>query len=249
MEAFTVKQDSPLTVWGQVQRDLRQRIEQGEFAPGARIPSESALVPHYGVSRMTVRRAIEALATDGLLFSRRGSGSFVTERSDLIRCEVNLLRPWREQLLATGHVARSRLISYSRNGEVPEELLAVIQHDDGDRLGFGVHVQEVNGVAIAITESWMPANGAAVLGRNARSAVISASSSIRICFADAGQAKLLGSYHDVQLLEIITQSRLRETGELVELARTSWVASRVKFSYGRTLTVGQLDMSELLPNR
>jgi len=87
-----------------------------------RIPSEADLVAHYGVSRMTVRRAIESLADDGLVNSRRGSGTFVTDRRDLLRYDVDLLRPWREQLLATGHVARSRLMETSANAHVPEDL-------------------------------------------------------------------------------------------------------------------------------
>lgn len=46
--------------------------------------------------------------------------------------------------------------------------------------------------------------------------------------------------------EVTTMSRLRETGELVEFARTSWLASRVRFTFGRSLTLGQIDMSELM---
>lgn len=243
MDPFVVEPDSPLTAWGQVQRDLRRRVDRGEFGPGERIPSEAELVGHYGVSRMTVRRAIEALVTDGYLRSRRGSGTYVTERSDLIRCDVDLLRPWREQLLATGHVARSRLLEFSNDHRVPDDLRQTIEYDDADQLSFGLHLQEVNGVAIAITESWIPA---AVVAAKPRSAAVSAASTVRITFATARQAELLGAYHDVPLLEVTTCSRLRETGGLAELARTSWVASRVHLTYRRSLTLGQIDMSELL---
>lgn len=246
MEPFTVEHDSPLTAWGQVHRDIRRRIDVGEFAPGSRIPSEAELVARYGVSRVTVRRAIEALGSDGYVHSRRGSGTFVNPREDLIRCEVDLLRPWREQLLASGYVARSRLLEYERDATVPDDLGRLVENDHPTALSFGLHLQEVNGVAIAITESWVSAGMGSVVPLMSRGAIVTASSSVNVVFAHARQAHLLGAYHDVPLLEIVTASRLRETGELVELARTAWVASRVRFTYRRSLTVGQIDMSELL---
>ncbi|MCE7481198.1 GntR family transcriptional regulator [Microbacterium profundi] len=245
MHAFTVKHDSPLTAWGQVHRDLRQRIEVGEFVPGNRLPSEAELVTAYTVSRATVRRAIEALIADGYVHSRRGSGTFVNKRADLFRCEVELLRPWREQLLASGFVARSRLLEYEPDTEIPPVLRPNIEHDHHDRMSFGLHLQEVNGIAIAITQSWIPAH-AMVLTAMPRTALVTAASAVRVDFADRSQAALLGAHHDVPLVEIVTTSRLRETGELVELARTSWVANRVRLVYRRNLVVGQIDMSELL---
>jgi hypothetical protein len=44
---FVIEHDSPLTAWGQVHRDLRRRVEAGEFAVGARIPSEAELIAFY----------------------------------------------------------------------------------------------------------------------------------------------------------------------------------------------------------
>ena len=56
---------------------LRERIADGEFAAGRLLPSESELGRHYAASRMTVRRALEALRVDGLIDSRQGFGWFV----------------------------------------------------------------------------------------------------------------------------------------------------------------------------
>jgi DNA-binding GntR family transcriptional regulator len=241
---FVVEPDSPLTAWGQVQRDLRRRIERRDFDPGSRIPSEAELVNYYGVSRMTVRRAIEALAADGLLRSRRGSGTFVTESNDLLRSDVDLLRPWREQLLATGHVAQSRLVETAEHVRIPDALRRDVEYDSPDDVRFGRHIQEADGVAIGFTESWMPEAPSAASAAPP-TALVSAASSVRISFATAEQAALLDAYRDVPLLEVTTASRLRETGELVELAVTSWLASRVRFTFGRSLTLGNIDMAEL----
>ena len=81
MTSFVVEHDSPLTAWGQIQRDLRHRIDVGEFPAGSRIPAEVELIAYYDVSRVTIRRAIGALVGEGYLRSRRGSGTYVTDRT------------------------------------------------------------------------------------------------------------------------------------------------------------------------
>lgn len=69
------------TSWGAykvIAESLRQRIaEGGEFAPGAMIPSEAALVAEYGVSRNTLRRALSDLESTGLIKSLPGRGRVV----------------------------------------------------------------------------------------------------------------------------------------------------------------------------
>ncbi len=61
----------------QVATVLRERVAQGQFAPGARLPAEAQLAEALGVSRTVVREAISRLKSEGLLDSRQGSGVFV----------------------------------------------------------------------------------------------------------------------------------------------------------------------------
>ncbi len=56
---------------------LRDMILNGTYAPSAQLPTESELASGYAVSRQTVRQALENLRSDGLIYSVRGSGSFV----------------------------------------------------------------------------------------------------------------------------------------------------------------------------
>ena len=57
--------------------DLRRRVDEGEFAAGRLLPSESALSATYSASRVTIRKALEDLRSEGLVDSRQGFGWFV----------------------------------------------------------------------------------------------------------------------------------------------------------------------------
>jgi DNA-binding GntR family transcriptional regulator len=68
------------TAWGayrSIAAAIRARIIDGEFPPGSVLPSETTLCGQYEVSRNTVRRALEELASDGLLAAQPGRGRVV----------------------------------------------------------------------------------------------------------------------------------------------------------------------------
>ncbi len=67
----------------QVIAQLREQITSGEWPVGARIPTEPELVEQLGVARNTVREAVRALAHNGLLDIRQGSGTYVAATSEL----------------------------------------------------------------------------------------------------------------------------------------------------------------------
>ena len=58
---------------------LRNQIISGEFPPGAQLPTEDALIDRYGISRGTVRKAIDQLEAENLIRKEQGLGSFVLE--------------------------------------------------------------------------------------------------------------------------------------------------------------------------
>jgi DNA-binding FadR family transcriptional regulator len=66
-------------LYRQVADQLRALIEEGEFAPGARLPSERDLADQLGISRPTVREALIALEVEGRVRIRVGSGVYVAE--------------------------------------------------------------------------------------------------------------------------------------------------------------------------
>jgi DNA-binding GntR family transcriptional regulator len=59
--------------------DLRRDIESGVLSPGDRVPSETALMSRYGVSRGAARQGLAVLEAAGLVVARHGKGRFVTD--------------------------------------------------------------------------------------------------------------------------------------------------------------------------
>ncbi|GAA2836811.1 FadR/GntR family transcriptional regulator [Kitasatospora paracochleata] len=79
--ALSTTRRTPLS--DQVIAQLRGQITSGEWPVGSRIPTEAELVEQLGVARNTVREAVRALAHNGLLDIRQGSGTYVLATSEL----------------------------------------------------------------------------------------------------------------------------------------------------------------------
>jgi GntR family transcriptional regulator len=76
---------SDRAVFRQIADHLRAAIEQGRLREGAQLPSETQLVEHYGVARMTARNALRILQSEGLVIAEHGRGVFVRPRPPVRR--------------------------------------------------------------------------------------------------------------------------------------------------------------------
>lgn len=76
-----------------VAREIEQRVLEGRLKPADRLPAERELSAQLGVSRASLREAIQKLVARGLLESRQGGGTFVTDRLD-----ASFGNPWEEIL-------------------------------------------------------------------------------------------------------------------------------------------------------
>lgn len=132
--------DSVVTRAGsaKIRRTLEQRILAGDWPPGHRVPSELSLTSQYGCSRMTVNKALSALAAAGLIVRRRRSGSFVASpKSQETVLEIHDIKA---EIIASGkayrHEVRSRQVRSATAVEVrrlalgpkTEVLALVVRH-------------------------------------------------------------------------------------------------------------------------
>lgn len=98
--------------------ELEKRILEGSLKAGDRLPSERDFAIELGVSRPTLREAIQKLMSKGLLASRHGGGTFVTNR-----LEAHFVDPWQEML--SGHpMLHSDLLEFRQMLESQAACLA-----------------------------------------------------------------------------------------------------------------------------
>ncbi|MCB1215835.1 PLP-dependent aminotransferase family protein [bacterium] len=79
-----IRPDSAQPVYEQLAQQLRQMIRDGLLDPGSKLPGMRELAARLGVSLNTVHAACNLLIADNLLITRRGSGTFVCERPDVV---------------------------------------------------------------------------------------------------------------------------------------------------------------------
>lgn len=109
--------------WLQIAEDIRRRLAQGELAAGRVLPSEAELSGAYGASRVTVRRALEALKAEGLVDARQGFGWFVA--TDPLRQELGRLGTVEAQLAASGAEPERRVLDFAFV-PAPDHVAAVL---------------------------------------------------------------------------------------------------------------------------
>ncbi|MBC7099301.1 GntR family transcriptional regulator [Candidatus Bipolaricaulota bacterium] len=89
---------------------LRLEIEAGRYRPGDRIPTEHELMERFGVSRATVRHAIQELVLEGWLYRVQGSGTFVARPK--YRQTLSRLTSFSEDMQLLGLTPRARLLQF-----------------------------------------------------------------------------------------------------------------------------------------
>ena len=115
-------ESSSLPLYQQLQRVLRQAIETHVLAPDDALPPERDIATDFNVSRITVRKAIDGLVSDGLLLRRQGSGTFVRAR---VEKNFSKLTSFSEDMRARGRSPRSVWLHKSSGTVTPEESLTL----------------------------------------------------------------------------------------------------------------------------
>jgi GntR family transcriptional regulator len=105
----TLSKSEGVALYVQVRETLRDQIKSGVLEPGQKLPAEDELAAQFGVSRMTVRQGISDLTDEGMLYRRRGIGTFVTQFH--VERDHNKLTDFFETARAEGFEAKVELLS------------------------------------------------------------------------------------------------------------------------------------------
>ena len=114
--------DSQQPLYQQLQRALREAIQNHVLAPDDALPAERQIATDLEISRITVRKAIDGLVEEGLLVRRQGSGNFVAGR---IEKNFAKLTSFSEDMRARGRMPSSEWIKRAEGAVTPEEALAL----------------------------------------------------------------------------------------------------------------------------
>lgn len=116
---------------------LRDEIASGQRNTGSTLPGEQRLAELHGVSRVTVRRALEALAQSGLIEKRAGAGSVVCGAAPAMAADMATLIP---QIVEMGRRTEARLLSFAY-GPAPAPVADALGLDEGARVQTAVRVR------------------------------------------------------------------------------------------------------------
>ncbi|MBJ3762416.1 GntR family transcriptional regulator [Maribius pontilimi] len=137
---------------------LRDAIASGAHGPGALLPGEHAMTDTYQVSRVTVRRALDALERDGLIDRRAGSGTRVlaAPATAAMSADMSTLIP---QLVSMGQHS-ARLLSFSYDTP-PDRIAREMGIAPGARVQMAVRVRLVDGAPFSHLTTFVPEDIAA----------------------------------------------------------------------------------------
>lgn len=105
------------TIYRQLKDFLANEISQGKYQPGDILPSETELMKTWSVSRITVRNAIKQLVMEGLVYTKHGRGTFVSEEK---------ITNYLPSLTSLSH-------DVSKRGKIPRSKVLTLEHVAADK--------------------------------------------------------------------------------------------------------------------
>ena len=142
-------------LWQQVEKILLQRIENRHFEGSDRLPSENDLASQFGVNRHTVRQAIAGLVQRGVVFKRKGGGSYLIP--DMIDYPIGERTRFSTNIALQGRAPSHTLLAV---GERPiyGKVAAALKMRDGEKAVFLHLVGEADKLPISVAKTYLPAS-------------------------------------------------------------------------------------------
>ncbi|WP_158945164.1 GntR family transcriptional regulator [Granulicella sp. S190] len=140
-------------LYGKIEEVLASEIARGDHQPGDRLPSEDELLARFGVSRITVRRAVQNLIQRGIVEIQRGRGTFVL--APKISQELTKLTGFVEDMHSHGRKASARVVTQG----IVAASKRVAEHlgiSKGTRVMRIERVRLADSVPMSVDETYLP---------------------------------------------------------------------------------------------
>ncbi len=141
----------------QIYQDLKDKIENKVYGYGQNIPTEFELQEAYGVSRITVRQAIQVLEQEGLVIRARGKGTVVAKQEKITEL-LTRIKSFTEEIRERNMVPGTRFAQISKV-ETDEKLADVFSCPVGSPLYRVKRVRAANGKAIVLFDTYLSVKG------------------------------------------------------------------------------------------
>ncbi|MEV5342798.1 GntR family transcriptional regulator [Streptomyces sp. NPDC052676] len=235
---FTLDRTSPVPLYHQLARRLEEAIEQGVLAPGNLLGNEVDLSTRLGLSRPTVRQAIQSLVDKGLLVRRRGVGTQVVHSQ--VRRPLALSSLY-DDLRAAGQDPATRVL---RNERVPApaDVAAALGVPEGAEVVALERLRLTHGRPVAFLCNFLPPDlldpdtarlettGLYRMLRAAGRTLHSARQTVGARSATGEEAALLAEHEGAALLTM-QRTAYDDTGRPVEYGTHIYRASRYAFDF------------------
>ncbi|WP_018250192.1 GntR family transcriptional regulator [Orenia marismortui] len=149
-----IKKDSrPLYML--VKEKIDEKIEQGDYKPGDRLPSESKLSENFGVSRATLREALRVLEKEGKVNRQQGIGTFITEKAALFKSGIEELNSITKTIESMGLKAGTIELELELKKEA-SNLAKEFDLSPEEKLTILHRTRTANGEAVAYCKDYLP---------------------------------------------------------------------------------------------
>jgi GntR family transcriptional regulator, phosphonate transport system regulatory protein len=142
-------------LWQQVEKILLQQIKNGHFKSGDRLPSENDLASQFGVNRHTVRQAIAGLVQRGIVFKRKGGGSYLVP--DMIDYPIGERTRFSTNIALQGKAPSHTLLAADERA-IYGKVAAALKMRDGEKAVFLHLVGEADKLPISVAKTYLPAS-------------------------------------------------------------------------------------------
>lgn len=145
---------SPVSKSHHIYLALRDRIANGFYEGHGGLPGEQALASEFQVSRVTLRRALSALKEDGYVSTRRGSGTFLSERRKPEALQVDLARAM-TQLKSVSNITGVRVLEFGYEA-APANVARALKLPEGAQVQRTVRVRSLDGRPFSHLVAYVP---------------------------------------------------------------------------------------------
>lgn len=148
----TLNPASKLPLYQQLYELLEARIRSGEWKPGDMIPPETELISRYEVSRITVRKVLDMLVSEGLLVRQRGRGSFVAQAK--LEHGTTRIVSFTDDMRQRGLTPGTRII-FMGLVPAPRPIAEALSVAEGEELARIDRLRLADGVPMCVEESFL----------------------------------------------------------------------------------------------